>query len=68
VWYFYLYWLDELAVAKHNIEGNHLITFRDTRVLAGAPSYMDETVKEATNMWLHLEHSYRDTGCNLSLF
>jgi hypothetical protein len=54
-----LYDLNKFKVAEHSIESGHRIKFHETIVLAKTLGYMDQPVKEATEIKLHLDNINR---------
>jgi hypothetical protein len=56
---------DELALAKHRVNKDHRINFKDTRI-ARMMGCMDSTVKETDKIWLHPNNFNRDMGFTLS--
>jgi hypothetical protein len=67
-WYLRLYQLDKLVVAKHSIKEGHRINFKDTRALARTMDFMDQIMKEATEIYLHPKNFITDMGFNLNQF
>jgi hypothetical protein len=44
---------DKSAVVEHTNESGHRVEFRETEILAKISGYMDQLVKEATEIILH---------------
>jgi hypothetical protein len=61
-----LYELDKSAVAEYGIESGHSIKFQETEVLANTSGYMDQFVKDTTELRLHPDSIKREEGFKLS--
>jgi hypothetical protein len=55
-----LYQQEKSTVAGHSIKSSHQIKFHETKVLARSSGYMDQLVKEATKLKLHLDNINRE--------
>lgn len=64
-WHLCLFQVDKSAVTIHSTELGHQIKFQGTEVLAKIQGYMDWFVKEAIEIWLHLNNLNRKESFKL---